>query len=401
MPEVDRWCAFDVKIHENRRRIKQEKDPVRLRGGRAPSGRTTAPAWRSARQFKRLGMASQAALDALIRQQNEAVLGGEDVGRVLAAYEARKHSGQRQPTRPRQPPPAPAARAQPAESIQALSAGMHAAHIAPPRASGPPMAQPPAAVASHAPNVYTHHPGQQLAPPPSSMMRQHAPQHPPQHAMRAHAPPPPESVDAVSRAGGGPAGPASAASRMAAQARTRKEPSGGGSAYVSTQMESLLQPVRNEREALKRAGLQPHNYHHDNVQKIREKQHAVQTRKQAEDMESHRQEEARRRARQQAMSTASKVEQRPGAAAAKPAPPATVQRHGSYGKVPKYLAERKAVREEEEQLARAEAERQASCPPGARARADASPRPPLPPGVPGWRVRGRARASLTCGARAP
>jgi len=273
-------------------------------------------------------MAAQASLDALIRQQNESVLGGEDVGRVLEAYEARKRSGQRQPTRPRQAP-------QPVTAASRVPiSGATQQHQLP---------------AMHGPGEQVQHLGQQHAPPTSFMMQQHASQAPPRHA----PPPPPESVDAASRAGGRQHAP-----------RVRKEPANLGSAYVSTQMEDALQPVRNEREALKRAGLQPHNHHRDNVHKIREKQHEVQTRKAAEEMEAHRQQEARRRARQQAMSTAARVD-RPTGVPAKP-PPATVERHGSYGRVPKYLAERKAARQEEEELAREEAERLASCPPGTR-----------------------------------
>ncbi|KAG8468971.1 hypothetical protein KFE25_007489 [Diacronema lutheri] len=145
-----------------------------------------------------------------------------------------------------------------------------------------------------------------------------------------------------------------------------------GSAINSSQMEAALNPARNDRDAMRRAGLHPHNHHRDNVSKIREKQQEVAAKKAFESQAAQRTDDQRRRARElaaataQRASTAGAVASDASRAAKQPASQQTVGRHESYGKVPTYLAERNRAKEAEETLAREEAAKRASCPPGTR-----------------------------------
>jgi hypothetical protein len=146
-----------------------------------------------------------------------------------------------------------------------------------------------------------------------------------------------------------------------------------GSAINSSQMDAALHPARNERELMRRAGLHPHNHHQDNVGFIREKQLEVAAKKAHAEQEAQRIPEQRRRARELAVGTAQRISaaapdptRRPSnpTAAANAARQQAMERHGSYGKMPAYLAERNRAKEAEEQLARDEAAKLAGCPPG-------------------------------------
>lgn len=249
-------------------------------------------------------MELQSGLDDLIRAQNQAVLGTEDVRNVLSQYRAKREQAAPQAAAPRfapEPPP-------------------HA-----PAPEGRRAQQPPPAHRQAAPY------GESAQPSPRGAVHT---------SVRVHR---------------------------------------DGSAVNSAQMEAMLNPVRNERDAMKRAGLHPHNHHRDNVGKIREMQQEVAAKKAFAEQAGQRTDEQRRRAREQALATA----QRAGAQPVAPARPASKQaalpgRHTSYGKVPSYLAERTRAKEAEEALARAEAAQRASCPPGARSRAAALARAPAP-----------------------
>jgi len=313
----------------------------------------------------------QDALDELIRQQNMQALGGEDIGTVLSSYLQRRGGPSQQH--------APVARGRPrgVASDAADAVGAQAIHVVTNPVSFPERARAPR---DHfAPGqLYDNTPE-----PPAS-----------EQTARARAPPdhlaPGQLYDATLPAQGSSPhkGPGSVAPshQVHTSVRVRKD----APAMASTQMDSVLHPVRNGREQLRRAGLSPHNHHRDNVQRMREKQQAVAARKADKESEAERQSEARRRARDQALKTAAARSQAPsgqpgvaeggGAMAGRRAShadaqagarggsgkPAGLGRHGSYGKVPKYLMDRKAAQESEEQLRREEAERSAGCPPGTR-----------------------------------
>jgi hypothetical protein len=320
-------------------------------------------------------------LDILIRQQNEAVLGTADVSPILQNYRARRGSA----PSPSQPPAQQQAFVDPQPIFyhnnnqpvgpappQKLTAAqrMRASDGLPPASAQPAAQQLQYGVAhpmqqqqrmapaekrfAREPPPTIPHP---MAPPPAFGGYEQA-----QHPQYPQRPQYQQSQQHFDRP------PPTAAPSQAAHTSVRVHK--GGSAINSAQMDAALHPARNEREMMRRAGLQPHNHHRDNVTAIKVKQQEQAAKKAYAEQEAQRVDEQRRRARELALQMAAQRAAVGSAEGARRptlcAKPATVEKHGSYGKVPSYLAERNRRKESEEQFARDEAAKTAGCPPGAR-----------------------------------
>ncbi|KAJ1633462.1 calmodulin-binding-domain-containing protein [Pavlovales sp. CCMP2436] len=263
----------------------------------------------------------ESSLDALIRQQNEAVLGTSDNAAVLGTLHSRQARG----------PVAASSRPQPKFVAQPPPFATESQYQEP----SPPQ---PA------------HQQRQFQMDPMGGAPGYGGAHPAFGASAAREPPP------------------QSASPRAAAVHTSVRVSKDPSAINSSQMDRALHPMRSDRDALKRAGLQPHNHHRDNVTKIRELQLESAAKKAEADQQAQRADEQKRRVRELALNTAQRV----SAVAAQAPPvrvatkPATLSKHTSYGKVPTYLAERNRAKDAEDSYLRAEAEKRAGCPPGTR-----------------------------------